>query len=218
MSSFIFVISLWRYQYRCHHSQRTKCWRNHIAHNISIIVLAGPDKSAFSLHDTSYDIIDQAVEIFNACCLEFLLKLIFINSCKDFLKTSVINLGDRILAAKPQVLFCIQCIIKTASCKTCDRIIQIVHTLKHTRSLIMMDQLFSLLSVCTFKYQISISGAVNIHLCVLIHITIGMTCDGDRFLPVLNTWFNTLHYDWGTKNSSVENCTNRSVRTLVHFL
>ena len=55
-------------------------------HNISIIVLAGPDKSAFSLHDTSYDIIDQAVEIFNACCLEFLLKLIFINSCKDFLK------------------------------------------------------------------------------------------------------------------------------------
>ena len=25
MSSFIFVISLWRYQYRCHHSQRTKC-------------------------------------------------------------------------------------------------------------------------------------------------------------------------------------------------
>ena len=108
------VISLWRYQYRCHHSQRTKCRRNHITHNISIIVLAGPDKSAFSLHDTSYDIIDQAVEIFNACCLEFLLKLILINSCKDFLKTSVINLGDRILAAKPQVLFCIQCIIKTA--------------------------------------------------------------------------------------------------------
>ena len=25
MSSFIFVISLRRYQYRCHHSQRTKC-------------------------------------------------------------------------------------------------------------------------------------------------------------------------------------------------
>ena len=48
-------------------------------------------------------------------------------------------------------------------------------------------------------------------------ITIARHAYGDRFLPVLNTWFNTLHYDWGTKNSSVENCTNRSVRTLVHF-
>ena len=218
VSSLIFIITLRGYQNRCHHSQRTKRRRNHITHNITIIVLARPDKSTFRFHNAGYNIIDQTVEVFNACCLEFILEFILIDRCKNFFETSVINLGNRILAAKPQILFRIKRIIKATSCKTCDRIIQIVHTLKNPRTFIVMNQFFSLLSVSTFKYQISISWSINVHLCILIHITVCMTCDRDRFLPVLNTWLDTLYNNRSTKYGSIKNRTNRSIRAFVHFL
>ena len=215
--SLIFIISVRRYQHRSHHCQRTKSRGNHITHNISVIVLAGPDKSPFCLHNTGNDIIDQAVEIFNSGSLKFLFEFLLINLCKNLLKASVINLGDRILASKPQTLLCIQRIIKATLCKTCDGCIQVMHSLKDTCTFIMMDQFLFLLTVLTLKQQIGISRSVNIHFCILIYISISVTGNGNGFLPVLYAWLDSLYYNRGTEHGSIQNGTDGTIRTFVHF-
>ena len=105
VSSLILKISFRRYQHGSHHCKRTECGRNHITHNISIIVLAGPDKSAFCFHYASYHIIDQTIEESNACGLKFFLKLSFINIMENFFKFAIVCFGNGIFAAKPQILF-----------------------------------------------------------------------------------------------------------------
>ena len=72
---FVFVYAVRGNQYGSHHGEGTERGRNHIGHYIAVVVLACPDKAALCLHDTGYDIIDQAVEIRQACFLKFLLKL-----------------------------------------------------------------------------------------------------------------------------------------------
>ena len=92
-----------------------------------------------------------------------------------------------------------------------------MNTLDHARCVKVMDQLRSLLAVFSFEYQHSISWFVNVHLGILIYIAVSMTGNGDRFLPVLHTWLDSLYHNGSTKNSSIQDCTNSSVRAFVHF-
>ena len=45
--SFILIISMRGYKYGSHHGKRAECRTDHITHNITVIVFACPDKSAF---------------------------------------------------------------------------------------------------------------------------------------------------------------------------
>ena len=45
-----------------------------------------------------------------------------------------------------------------------------------------------------------------------------MTGNSDRFLPVLHTWLDSFYHNGSTKNSSIQDCTNSSIRAFVHFL
>ena len=111
--------------------------------------------------------------------------------------------GNGILAAKPQILFGIQCVVKAASCKAFNGFVKVVNALDHTRSVKVMDQLASLLAICSFKYQHGISWLVDVHFCVLVNITVSVTCNGNWLLPVLDAWLNALYHDGCTENSSV---------------
>ena len=217
VSSLILKISFRRYQHGSHHCKRTECGRNHITHNISIIVLAGPDKSTFCLHNTGYDIIDQTVEVSQAGFFKFIFKLCLKDLLENLFKSSIVCLGNGILASEPYILFGIQCIIKAASCKALYGIIQVVHAAENTCSVKMLDQFFTLFSVLALKYEICISRFVNIKFCIFIDVTICMTCKCDRFHPVLYTWLNSFYYNRSAEYGSIKNSTDRSIRTLVHF-
>ena len=45
-----------------------------------------------------------------------------------------------------------------------------------------------------------------------------MTRKCDRFLPVAYTWLNSLYNDRCTEYRSVKNCTDRTIRALIHLL
>ena len=148
VSSLILIISIRRNQNRCHHCKGTKCRRYHITHNISVIILACPDKSALCFHDTSNDIIDQTVEVSKTGFLEFLLEFLIKYSLENLFEFGIISLGNRILGTKPYILLCIQCIVEAASCKALDGCLHVVHTHGNSRSLEILYQgtlLFSVL-------------------------------------------------------------------------
>ena len=82
----------------------------------------------------------------------------------------------------------------------------------------MMNQFSPLFSVIPFKYQQGIAWFVNVHFSILVYIAISMTCNGDRFLPVLHAWLNSFYHDRSAENSSVQDGTDGSIRALIHFL
>ena len=129
----------------------------------------------------------------------------------------VIFFGNGIFCCKPKILFCIQRITKTASCKTFNRCIDIVHSLDNTCSIKIMDQLSCLCSVRCCVDQFCLSRSRNLHLGSFIYIPISMTGNRDRLLPVLYTWFNSFYHDRSTKYRSIQNRTDCSVRTLPHL-
>ena len=137
--SLVLVISMRRYENRSHHRKGTECGGHHITHDITIVVFACPDKAALCFHDAGNGIIDQGVEVGNACLCKFLFVLCIEDLLEDIFEAVVILLGNRILTCKPQILFRGQCVLETASRKALYGIIQIVHALNNTGSSEVVD-------------------------------------------------------------------------------
>ena len=129
----------------------------------------------------------------------------------------IVLFRDRIFCCKPQILLCIQCIGKAASCKTFNRLIDIMHSLYDSRSVKFMYQFFCLTSIFCCINQLYFPCSRNFHFRSFIYITIRMSCDRDRLFPVLNTRLNSLYNNRCTEHCSIKNCTNCSIRTFPHF-
>ena len=129
----------------------------------------------------------------------------------------IILFGNRIFCGKPKILLCIKSIRKTASCKTFDRTVDIMHSLHNTRSVKIMYKLFRLASVLCCIYKFNFAGSRNFHLRTFVYITICMSCNRNRFLPILHTRLDSFHHDRSTKYRSVKNRTNRTVWTFPHL-
>ena len=93
-----------------------------------------------------------------------------------------------------------------------------MHTHGNSRSLEFLYQSTFLFSILGSINKLYFTRFVNVHLCVLVNISICVTCKSDRFLPVAYAWLDSLYYDRSTEYSSVQDRTDRSVRALVHFL
>ena len=107
MCSLILIISLWRDKHGSHHGKRTKCAGYHITHDITIIVFACPDVTAFGFHDTCNCIIDQCIEIGNSGFFKFFLILCVKDFLENVFKCMVIFFGNSVFGCKPQILLCI---------------------------------------------------------------------------------------------------------------
>ena len=213
----IFKISLGRYQHRGHHSQRTKGRGNHVTHNISVIIFAGPDKTAFCFHHSGYCVVYEGIEISQSCFFKGFFIFSIIDFLENIFKGVVILFGNGILSGKPQILLSIQSIRETTSGKTFDRLVQIVHTLQHTCALKFVNHLPGFGAVLSSKDQFCLAGARYPHFCILVHIPIGMSGQGNRLLPVFHTGFNAFYNDGRAEHSAVQHGTNGSVGTFVHF-
>ena len=91
-------------------------------------------------------------------------------------------------------------------------------SLDNTASCKLMDQFSCLCSVLCCKHQFCFSRSRHLDFCILIDITIGMTCQCDRLLPVSDTGLDSLYYDGRTEYSSIKDRTDRTIRTLPHLL
>ena len=215
--SLVLVISVRGYENRSHHRKGTEGGGYHVAHDIAVVVLAGPDKAALCFHDAGNGVVDQSVEVGNACFCKFLFVLCIEDLLEDILEAVIILLGNRILACKPQILFRGQCVLETASRKAFYGVIQIVHALNDTGAGEVVDQLSCLGAVLSRINQLCFSRSRNAHFCIFIDISVCMTGNRDRFFPVAHARLDAFYDNRGTENGSVEHGTDRSVRALPHF-
>ena len=84
--SLVLVISVRGYENRSHHRKGTEGGGYHVAHDIAVVVLAGPDKSALCFHDAGNGVVDQSVEVGNACFCKFLFVLCIEDLLEDILE------------------------------------------------------------------------------------------------------------------------------------
>ena len=93
-----------------------------------------------------------------------------------------------------------------------------MHTHRNTRCLKFLYKGAFLFAVFRSINKLNLTWFVNVHLCILVNISICMTRKCDRFLPVTYTWLNSLYNDRCTKYGSIKDCTDRTIRALVHLL
>ncbi len=130
----------------------------------------------------------------------------------------IILLGYGILGCKPYILPGITGILKTGSCKGCDRLLGIMHTLYYSGTVEFMYGLSYLLAKQIGIYYLSLTGTGNLKLHIFIYITVGMAGQSDRLLPVTHTRLYTFNYDRRSEYSAVKHGSYGSVRTLPHLL
>ena len=90
--SLVLVISVRGYENRSHHRKGTEGGGYHVAHDIAVVVLAGPDKAALCFHDAGNGVIDQSVEVGNACFCKFLFVLCIEDLLEDILEAVIVSL------------------------------------------------------------------------------------------------------------------------------
>ena len=129
----------------------------------------------------------------------------------------VILFRDCILSCKPEILLCLKRKIKAASCKALDRIVEIMHSLKNSCALKVMNKLSCLFTSLISKYKLCLTSLRNLHLRCLIHITIRMSCNCDRLLPCLNIWLNTLNDNRSSEYCTIKHGSYCSIRALIHL-
>ena len=130
----------------------------------------------------------------------------------------VIFFGNRILCPKPQILFGIQRIIETCPCKTLNRCICIMYPLQDACPLKLMNRFLHHGTIFCRKDKFSLSGFRHFDFHIFINIPICMAGNGNRFLPISDTRFDSLHNDRRTEYGSVQYGTDCSVRAFPHFL
>ena len=218
MSCLVLVLAIGRNQYGSHHSQRTESCAEHIAHHVAIIVLTSPDKASLTADNTSHSIVNQSIEILYAQLGKLLFIVTLVHLLENLAELCVIGLGDGVLGGKPKILLGVDSKLETAMCEAADTLVRVVHALNNTSTIKVVDFHLLLLSTLALEHEFSHSWLIGTNLHTLVYITISMTGNGDRLLPVLHTWVNAWNGDRCTKYSSVHDASDGSVRTFPHFV
>ena len=218
MSCLILILAVRRNQYRSHHRQRTESCTEHIAHHITVIVLASPDKAALAADNTSHSIINQCIEILDTefCKLLFIVALIYF--LKDLAELGIISLRDGILGSKPEILLGINGKLEAAVSKAADTLISIVHALDNSGAIERMNLYLLLLATLTLEHEFGCTWLISTKFHALVYIAVSMTGDGNRLLPVLYTRVDTWDGDRSTEYGTVHDATDSSIRALPHFV
>ena len=92
MACLVLVFSVRAYENAGHHGKASAGRGNHVAHNISVVVLAGPEKPTLALHDSGNSVINQSVEVFDSGSIKFCLVVSIENPLENLLEISVVGL------------------------------------------------------------------------------------------------------------------------------
>ena len=128
VGGFVLVFSVGRNKHGSHHRKGAESGRDHIAHNVAVVVLASPDESALAAHHAGNGIINKGIEILDAGGLESGLVILLINFLEDSLEPAVVLLGNSILGGEPEVLLYVKGIFKAGVGEAADGSIGVVHT------------------------------------------------------------------------------------------
>ena len=216
---FVLVVAMGADEHARHHREAAKGARDHVAHHVTVVVLAGPDETALGLHDARDGVVDEGVEVLDAGLLETRAVLGIEDVGEDVLEAVVVDLRDRVLGRKPQVLADFERVLEAAARKALDGGIEVVLTLHDAGAGEFVHQGAHLLAaVGRREDEFDATGAVDAHLGVLVDVAIGVTGERDGLLPAAHAGFDALDDDGGPKDGAVEQCADRAVGALPHLL
>ena len=92
-----------------------------------------------------------------------------------------------------------------------------MHSLYHARSFELVNCHSTFGAILRSVDQFYLARSWNLHLRSFIHITIGMTCQRDRFFPRFYIRLNAFYNDRRPEYGSIKDRTDGSVGTLPHF-
>ena len=214
----VFIHARRGYQNGGHHGEGAEGGGNHIAHHVSVIVLAGPDEAALCLHDAGDDVVDQAVEIGQSQRVELLLILRFINLLENILEGMVVFLGNGVLASEPQILLRAHRVLEAGAGKASDGSLRIVHALQDAGAFEFKNGLSLLVSVFIREDQLRLSGTGDLHFHIFIDIAVGVTGDGDGLFPVSHAGLDPLYHNGRAEHGAVQDGADGPVGALPHLL
>ena len=206
------------HEHRGHHGKRTKSARHHVAHNVAVVVLAGPDEAAFGLHDARHGVVDEGVEVRDACLVKTSLVLGVKDLLEDILEAVVILLGNGVLRGEPNVLLDGKRVLEAAVGEALDGPVEVVHALHHARLLEVVHQLARLSAVFGRVDELHLARTGNAHLGIAIHIAIGVTGKRDGLGPVAHAGLDALDHDRRAEDGAVEHGADGAVGALPHLL
>ena len=199
-----------------HHGKAAEGRGDHVAHDVAVIVLAGPDEAALAADDAGNGVVDEGVEVGNAELLELravVLELLL----KDLLELAVIDLGDGVLRGEPQILLRINGILEAGARKRADALFLVVGGLPDGGAVDLLHEKLLLLAALADERQRGGAGLGRVEVDRLIHVAIGMTGDGDGLFPVLYDGMDGVDADGRAEHGAVQNGADRAVRALPHF-
>ena len=129
----------------------------------------------------------------------------------------VILFGDGIFCGKPQILLRIQRILKTCLCKAADRLFRIMYALKDSRSVKCMNHFPCLRAILCGKHKFCLPGPGHLYLRVLIYISVSMSGQCNRLLPVAHTGFYSLNDNRCAEHSAIQRSTNCPIGAFPHL-
>ena len=218
MGGLVLIVAVRADQNTGHHGQRAKGGGDHITHHVAVVVLAGPDKAALAADDTGHDVIDQAVEIGDACGLELFPVLGIIHLLEDVLEGVVILLGNGVLGTEPEILFAFQCVVEAAAGKAVDGGILVVLPLQDTGTLKVVDRGGLPGAVVAGVDQLRPAGAGDAELGALVHVAVGVAGNGDGLCPVLDHRFDAVDHDRRAEHGAVQHGADGAVGALPHLV
>lgn len=158
-----------------------------VALHITVVILAGPDVTAFALHHIGNHIVDQTVFVPESAFLEFSTIMFFVDLLKEVLEATIVFLHDSILGGHVNRVITVQTVLETLMGELGNRRVQVVHGHTDTRGW-EVEYIISggRLAGGRGEDDLEFSRFSGQEICGTILITESMTADHDWFLPLRN--------------------------------
>ena len=156
--------------------------------------------------------------ISDACGFISIFKLLLIDIFKNILKPAIIFLQDGVFRTHVEWPSLLKGHVETASCKSHDTLISVVHAHRNTCSFELVNLMFNYLTILTFKFHGQLTFSRNNKVCCPILVAESMSTNDNRTIPVCYQSWDILDNNWLTENSAIKDVADSSIRTFPHLL
>ena len=208
-------------EHRGHQAQGAVALRDDIALHISVVVLAGPHDAAVPLDNLGDHVVDQAVLVVDAACLELRLVLLLVHLHEDVLEEAVVLLKDGVLGRQLQRVAAVEGVLEAGGGESLDGLGRVVHAHQAAGALegvgdglegvsggaIVGDELHD-------EFAWLVDDGVGGHVLV----TVGVTADDDGLGPAGHEAGHVGADDGLTEDGTIEDVSDGAVGALPHLL
>lgn len=155
-----------------------------VALDVPVVVFAGPDVASLRFHSVGHHVVNQSVLVPYLVLLELLTVLLFVNSLKNILKTSIVFLEDGVFGSEVEGVLPVEGKLETALGELFDAFVSVVHGHAYAALAFELVDLSGCL-LATLSPEGDFEGAwfVDDKVSGLVLVSEGVASDDDGFFP-----------------------------------